>query len=124
MILYKSLKGKRIVDAHGFVCGYANDPDRPNLDNHVFLMFNVLPENGLLNKQFEIQYGNTFVMTYIKNIDFKPYNIYVFERNLDVINEILALGDIKFVLPLEDDDSLYLPDDYSFTVEKMKKSLG
>ena len=124
MILYKNLKGKRIVDAHGFVCGYANDPDRPNLDNHVFLMFNVLPENGLLNKQFEIQYGNTFVMTYIKNIDFKPYNIYVFERNLDVINEILALSDIKFVLPLEDDDSLYLPDDYSFTIEKMKKSLG
>lgn len=124
MILYKNLKGKRIVDAHGFVCGYANDPDRPNLDNHVFLMFNVLPENGLLNKQFEMQYGNTFVMTYIKNIDFKPYNIYVFERNLDVINEILALSDIKFVLPLEDDDSLYLPDDYSFTIEKMKKSLG
>ena len=124
MIIYKNLKGLRIVDAHGFVCGYANDPDRPNLDNHVFLMFNVLPENGLLNKQFEMQYGNAFVMTYIKNIDFKPYNIYVFERNLDIINEILALSDIKFILPLEDDDSLYLPDDYSFTVEKMKKSLG
>lgn len=124
MIVYKNLKGLRIVDAPGFVCGYANDPDRPNLDNHVFLMFNVLPENGLLNKQFEIQYGNMFVMTYIKNIDFKPYNIYVFERNLDIINEVLALSDIKFILPLEDDDSLYLPDDYSFTIEKMKKCLG
>lgn len=124
MTIYKNLKGKRIVDAPGFVCGYANDPDRPNLDNHVFLMFNVLVENGLLNKQFEMQYGNTFVMTYIKNIDFKPYNIYVFERNLDIINEVLALSDIKSILPLEDDDSLYLPDDYSFTIEKMKKSLG
>lgn len=124
MTIYKNLKGLRVVNAHGFVCGYANDPDRPSLDNHIFLMFNVLPENGLLDKQFEIQYGDTFVMTYIKNIDFKPYNIYVFKRDLDMINEILALNDIKFELPLEDDDSLYLPDDYSLTIENKKRALG
>ena len=114
----KKIKGKRITEVSGFVCGYAYDPDRPNLDNNIFLMFNVLPENGLLDSQFNSQYGGTFVTTYIKNIDFKPYNIYVFKRDLDIINEILALGDIKNMLPLEDDDSLYLPDDYSLTVKK------
>ena len=67
MTIYKNLKGLRVVNAHGFVCGYANDPDRPSLDNHIFLMFNVLPENGLFDKQFEIQYGDAFVTTYIKN---------------------------------------------------------
>ena len=124
MIIYKKLKGKRIVDSSGFVCAYAHDPDRPNLDDHIFLMFKVLPENGLLDKQFEVQYGEKFVQTYIKNIDFKPYNIYVFKRDLDIINEILALGDIKYELPLEDDDSLYLPDDYSLTIENKKRALG
>lgn len=123
MIIDKKLKGKRIVDASGFVSGYAYDPDYPSLDDHVFLMFTVLVENGLLDKQFESQYGNKFVKTYIKNIDFKPYNIYVFKRDLDIINEILALGDIKNKLPLEDDDSLYLPDDCSLTIEKRKRAL-
>lgn len=124
MTIYKKLKGKRIADASGFVCTYAHDPDRPSLDDHIFLMFKVLPENGLLDKQFEVQYGDKFVQTYIKNIDFRPYNIYVFKRDLDIINEILALGDVKYELPLEDDDSLYLPDDYSLTIENKKRALG
>lgn len=118
MIVKKEIKGKRISEASGFICGYAYDPDYPSLDDHIFLMFNVLPENGLLNSHFESQYGDLFVRTYIKNIDFKPYNIYVFKRDLNIIDEILALGDIKHVLPLEDDDSLYLPDDYSLTIKK------
>lgn len=120
----KEIKGKRITDASGFICGYAYDPDRPHFDNHIFLMFDVLLENGLLNKQFELQYKDVFITTYIKNIDFKPYNIYVFKRNLNIINEILALGNIKQYLPLEDDDSLYLPDDYSLTIENKKRALG
>lgn len=124
MIIYKKLKGKRIVDSSGFVCTYAYDPDRPYLDNHIFLMFEVLPENGLLDKQFEMQYGDKFAQTYIKNIDFKPYNIYVFKRDLGIINELLALDGIKYELPLEDDDSLYLPDDYSLTIENKKRALG
>lgn len=118
MYIEKKIKGKRIIDASGFVCGYAHDPDYPSLDNHIFLTFNVLPENGLLDKQFESEYGELFVKTYIKNIDFKPYNIYIFKRDLNIMNEILAFGDIKKSLPLEDDDSLYLPDDYSLTIKK------
>lgn len=118
MKIEKEVKEKRISEASGFVRGYAYDPDYPSLDDHIFLMFNVLPENGLLDRHFRAQYGDTFVKTYVKNIDFKPYNIYVFKRDLDVINEILALGEIKQILPLEDDDSLYLPDDYSLTIEK------
>jgi len=118
MTIENNFKGKRISEASGFVCGYAYDPDYPSLDNHIFLMFNVLPENGLLDKYFMFQYGDKFVRTYIKNIDFKPYNIYVFKRDLDIINEILAIGDIKYEMPLEDDDSLYLPDDYSLIVKK------
>lgn len=113
MILEDKIKGKRIVEASGFIRGYAYDPDYPSLDYNIFIMFNVLPENGLLDRQFKSQYGDVFVRTYIKNIDFKPYNIYVFKRDLNVINEILALGGIEHELPLEDDDSLYLPDDYS-----------
>lgn len=118
MTIYKNLKGKRISEASGFICGYACDPDYPSLDDHIFLMFNVLPENGLLDKQFESQYGDLFVRTYIKNIDFKPYNIYVFKRDLKIINIVLTLGNIERKLPLEDDDSLYLPDDYSLTIKK------
>jgi hypothetical protein len=30
----------------------------------------------------------------------------------------MAIGDIIHNMPLEDDDSLYLPDDYSLTVKK------
>lgn len=123
MYLEKNTNGKRIPEASGFVCGYAKDPDYPSLDDHVFLMFNVLPENGLLDKQFKFHYGDTYVRTYIKNIDFKPYNIHVFKRDMDVINELLALGGIKYELPLEDDDSLYLPDDYSLTIENKKRAL-
>lgn len=118
MILYKNLKGKRITEASGFVSGYAYDPDHPNSTGNIFLMLNVLTENALLGEQFKLQYGNLYKGTYVKNIDFKPYNIYVFKRDLDVINEILAMGDIKYELPLEDDDSLYLQDDYSFTVKR------
>lgn len=113
-------KGKRIVEASGFVCGYANDPDRPQLNNHLFVMFNVLQGNELLENQFKSHYGNMFVMAYLKNIDFIKYKIYVFKRDLDIINEVLALGDIKFELPLEDDNSLYLPDDYSIPYNGIK----
>lgn len=118
MTIRKEVKGKRISEASGFVHAYAYDPDYPSLDDHIFLMFNVLPENGLLDRQFETQYGNKFVRTYIKNIDFRPYNIYVFKRDSDIVNIILSLGGIKKELPLEDDDSLYLPDDYSLTIKK------
>lgn len=124
MVIDKSIKRKRICDAHGFICAYAYDPDYPSLDDHIFLMFDVLTENGLLDKQFDIQYNGVFVRTYIKNIDFKPYNIYVFKRDLDVISEVMAIGDIKHNLPLEDDPSLYLPDDYSLTLENKKRALG
>lgn len=124
MVINKNIKGKRICEASGFIRAYAYDPDRPNLDNHIFLMFEVLVENGLLDKQFDIQYNDVFVRTYIKNIDFKPYNIYVFKRDLNVISEVMAIGDIKHNLPLEDDPSLYLPDDYSLTLENIKKALG
>lgn len=123
MTIEKKLKGKRISEVPGFVRGYAYDPDRPSLDNHVFLMCNVRVENALLDGQFRTQYGGLFVQTYIKNIDFKPYNIYVFKRNLDVMNEVLAIGGIEHILPLEDDDSLYLPDDYSITIKNKKKVL-
>lgn len=119
MIIEKELKGKRIFDASGFVRAYAYDPDCPNLDQHIFVMFKVLPENGLLDRHFKTQYGDAFVKTYIKNIDFKPYNIYVFKRNLDIICEVMAIGDINHKMPLEDDDSLYLPDDYSLTIKKI-----
>lgn len=124
MVINKNIKGKRICEAPGFIRAYAYDPDRPNLDNHIFLMFEVLVENGLLDKQFDIQYDGVFVRTYIKHIDFKPYNIYVFKRDLDVINEVMAIGEIKHTLPLEDDLSLYLPDDYSLTLENKKRALG
>jgi hypothetical protein len=120
----KKLKGKRIPEVNGFIRGYAYDPDYPSLDDHVFLMLTVLPENGLLDKQFKLQYGDAFTRAYIKNIDFKPYNIYVFKRNLDIMNEILAIGSIEHLLPLEDDDSLYFPDDYSLTIENKKRALG
>ena len=118
MTIEKNFEGKRISDTPGFVCGYAQDLDYPSLDNHVFLMFDVLPENGLLHMHFKAQYGDLFVRTYVKHIDFKPYNIYVFKRDLNLMNIILSLGDIKQTLPLEDDDSLYLPDDYSLTIKK------
>ena len=118
MIIYKNTKGKRIVDANGFIRGYSYDPDCPNLDQHIFLMFKVLPENGLLDRYFKLQYGDIYVKTYIKHIDFKPYNIYVFKRDLDVICETMAIGDINHNMPLEDDDSLYLPDDYSLSLKK------
>ena len=124
MSIPKNIKGKRIIDARGYISGFARDPDNPNLDNHIFLMFDVLPENGLLDSQFRSQYGDIFVTTYIKNIDFKPYNIYVFKRDLNIINEVLALSGIEYKLPLEDDDSLYLPDDYSLTIENKKRALG
>lgn len=118
LTFYKKLKGKRIPDVSGFICTYAYDPDYPWFDKHIFLKFNVLPENGLLDKEFELQYGDLFVRKYIKNIDFKPYSIYVFKRDSDIIDTVLALGGIEYKLPLEDDDSLYLPDDYSLTVKK------
>lgn len=121
MILYKNIKGKRIQDVKGFVRGYAYDPDLPWFDNHVFLMFNILPENGILDKEFQTQYGDLFVRKYTKNIDFKAYNIYVFKRDPEIVNTILAIGSIEHKLPLEDDDSLYFPDDYSLTVEKLKR---
>lgn len=123
MYIEKKIEGKRIAEAPGFICGYAYDPDRPSLDNNIFLMFDIRVENGLLDKQFESKYGYKFIMTYIKNVDFKPYNIYVFKRDLNIINEILALGNIKQKLPLEDDDSLYLPDDCSLTIENKKRAL-
>lgn len=118
MKIEKEVKGKRIFDASGFIRGYAYDPDCPSLDQHIFIMFKVLPENGLLDRHFKTQYGDAFVKTYIKHIDFKPYNIYVFKRDLDIICEVMAIGDIIHNMPLEDDDSLYLPDDYSLTVNK------
>lgn len=118
MTIEKELKGKRISEASGFIRGYAYDPDYPSLDNHVFLMFNVLPENALLHKEFQSEYGDTFVRKYIKNIDFKAYNIYVFKRDINIMNIVLALGSIEHEMPLEDDDSLYLPDDYSFIMRK------
>lgn len=124
MIIQKNIEKKRIIDGRGYISGFARDPDNPNFDNHIFLMFDVLPENGLLDHQFRLQYGDAFVTTYIKNIDFKPYNIYVFKRDLDIINEVLALSGIEYKLPLEDDDSLYLPDDYSLTIENKKRALG
>lgn len=118
MVKIDNIKGKRIVETSGFVSGYAYDPDHPDFDNNIFLMFNIRTENGLLGEQFEVQYGKLYEGKYIKHIDFKPYNIYIFKRDLSIINEILALGDIKYELPLEDDDSLYLPDDYSLTTKK------
>ena len=118
MIIYKDIKGKRISDTNGFIKAYAFDPDRPDLDNHVFLMYNICLENGLLGSQFRSQYGDLFVKEYVKHIDFKPYKIYVFKRDLDIVNIVLTLQDIERNLPLEDDDSLYLPDDYSFTIKK------
>lgn len=124
MFTEKKIEGKRIPEVSGFVNGYAYDLDYPSLDNHIFIMLKVLPENGLLDNQFKLQYGDVFVRTYIKNIDFKPYNIYVFKRNLDIINEVLAIGSIEHVLPLEDDDSLYFPDDYSLTIDNKKRALG
>ena len=81
-------------------------------------MFNILPENALLHKEFESQYGDVFVRKYVKNIDFTAYNIYVFKRNMDIMNVILALSSIEHEMPLEDDDSLYLPDDYSLTLKR------
>lgn len=118
MTLHKGIKGKRIQDVSGFIRGYAYDPDYPWFDNHVFLMFNMLPENGILNKEFEIQYGDLFVRKYIKYINYKPYGIYVFKRDLDIINIILAIGSIEHKLPLEDDDALYLQNDYSLILKK------
>lgn len=124
MIIKKEVKGKRIFEASGLVRGYATDPDHPYYDDHIFLMFKMLPGNALLHSQFESQYGDAFVTMYVKHIDFKPYNIYVFKRELSVINEVLNWSSIEHKLPLEDDDSLYLPDDYSFTIEKRKRALG
>lgn len=115
-----NIKGKRIQDASGFIRGYAYDPDYPWFDDHIFLMFNILPENGILNKEFETQYGDLFVRKYIKYIDFKAYSIYVFKRDLDIIDTVLAIGSIEHKLPLEDDDSLYLPNDYSFQLKNKK----
>ena len=123
MTFYKNIKGKKISEVSGFIRGYAYDPDYPWFDNHIFLMFNTLPENGILDKEFQVQYGDLFVRKYFKNIDFKAYSIYVFKRDLDIINIILAISSIEHKLPLEDDDSLYLPDDYSLTVDKIKKAL-
>ena len=118
MILNNNIKGKRIQDVSGFIRGYAYDTDYPSYNNHVFLMFNILPENALLHKEFESQYGDVFVRKYVKNIDFKAYNIYVFKRNMDIMNVILALSSIEHEMPLEDDDSLYLPDDDSLTLKR------
>ena len=118
MILESRIKGKRIQDVSGFIRGYAYDPDYPSFDNHIFLMFNILSENAVLDKEFKSQYGDVFVKKYVKNIDFQAYNIYVFKRNTDMVNLVLALSSIEHELPLEDDDSLYLPDDYSLTIKK------
>ena len=118
MYKQKEITKKQIVDVPGFVSGYAHDPDSPQLDYHIFIIFDVRIENALLDKQFALKYGDKFVTTYVKHIDFKPYNIYVFKRDLDIMSEILSFGDIKYELPLEDDESLYLPDDYSFTIKK------
>ena len=118
MILKSKIKGKRIQDVSGFIRGYAYDPDYPCFDDHIFLMFNILPENAVLDKEFKSQYGDVFVKKYVKNIDFQAYNIYVFKRNMNITNIVLALSSIEHELPLEDDDSLYLPDDYSLTIKK------
>lgn len=118
MTLYKNIKGKRIQDVSGFIRGYAYDPDYPWFDNHIFLMFSIRPENGILDKEFGIQYGDSFVRKYTKHIDYIPYNIYVFKRDSDIVNTVLAIGDIEHKLPLEDDDALYLQNDYTLRLKK------